>query len=319
MNEINNILILGNGFDLDLGLPTSYNHFMASEEFNNLTNNYFVEYLKQQTERNWIDIENEFKTYLNQIKGAPVVEHYIIPTDKQKEQQKEFIKNYQDLVIALHTYLSKIDYSQINKKSTAAQVLKKIVEDKSFTIFSFNYTNLKEIIKKVTGPTMASMPPLCHIHGSVDSNNIIFGVEDDAQIDRKYEIIIKSMSPHFHSNNIKHTLENAPSVTFFGHSLGETDYPYFREFFETQSNVKKSQEKPKNKMIHIFTKDENSRMELMGRLREMNNRQTGELYDLNNFHIYKNNEINGSDIEKFKNTLTEYRPKRRPITKFDLA
>ena len=59
-------LIIGNGFDLSLGLSTSYMDFVNSDEFQILLNmqNQLAIYLKVNAElQNWIDIENELKLY----------------------------------------------------------------------------------------------------------------------------------------------------------------------------------------------------------------------------------------------------------------
>ena len=42
--EIDNLLITGNGFDMDLGLETSYSKFIESEEWKNMRNNRKREY-----------------------------------------------------------------------------------------------------------------------------------------------------------------------------------------------------------------------------------------------------------------------------------
>lgn len=42
---MNNLLIIGNGFDLDLGLPTKYSNFIESKYFKNRTLGEEVNYL----------------------------------------------------------------------------------------------------------------------------------------------------------------------------------------------------------------------------------------------------------------------------------
>ena len=57
-------LIIGNGFDLNLGLPTSYGNFVESEQFKDMVTrgNKLAIHLKSKYElQNWIDIENELK------------------------------------------------------------------------------------------------------------------------------------------------------------------------------------------------------------------------------------------------------------------
>lgn len=65
-NKYQSALIIGNGFDLSLGLSTSYMDFVNSDEFQILLNmqNQLAIYLKVNAElQNWIDIENELKLY----------------------------------------------------------------------------------------------------------------------------------------------------------------------------------------------------------------------------------------------------------------
>ena len=61
------LLILGNGFDLNLGLKTSYADFIKdtfdiNKECEDDLCNYMVEVFKE-GDKNWIDIENELKEY----------------------------------------------------------------------------------------------------------------------------------------------------------------------------------------------------------------------------------------------------------------
>lgn len=58
-------VIIGNGFDLSLGLPTSYSHFIKSEYFIHLlSSNKLCRYLADTYERcNWVDIEASLKEY----------------------------------------------------------------------------------------------------------------------------------------------------------------------------------------------------------------------------------------------------------------
>lgn len=60
------LLIVGNGFDLNLGLKTSYANFIESEQFAKICNsNNFAKYLKNQNSiQRWVDIENEIPQYL---------------------------------------------------------------------------------------------------------------------------------------------------------------------------------------------------------------------------------------------------------------
>ena len=70
-NKYQSALIIGNGFDLSLGLSTSYMDFVNSDEFQILLNmqNQLAIYLKVNAElQNWIDIENELNLKKDELK-----------------------------------------------------------------------------------------------------------------------------------------------------------------------------------------------------------------------------------------------------------
>ena len=63
----------------------------------------------------------------------------------------------------------------------------------------------------------------------------------------------------------------------------------------------------KKKKIRIFTYDENSRQEILIQLRTMNNKRINELYDLNDFAIYRTkNEIDDNKIKQYFSELRKY-------------
>jgi len=59
----NHVVIIGNGFDLNLGRKTSYKDFIQSDQFKELIqskNSLCIDLNNQLQERNWVDIEMEF-------------------------------------------------------------------------------------------------------------------------------------------------------------------------------------------------------------------------------------------------------------------
>ena len=97
-------IVIGNGFDINLGLPTSYKDFVKSSHFDDMIKrgNELAKYLKSKYElQNWIDIENELKTYSLERSDA------------------SFKFNYQLLTFALINYLDNLDYSLMKRASAA--------------------------------------------------------------------------------------------------------------------------------------------------------------------------------------------------------
>lgn len=305
----NILLIIGNGFDLDLGLKTGYSEFIKSKFFTPSTG--LSQYLKEKYQiQNWIDLENELKSYIEELKERLIRTAYY-RNDKEKQDvlnnklidHKESIaSDYYKLIKNLMSYLNSLNYEIINKNSYAASLISILSKINGLSAITFNYTNLKEISNLLNSPLVSPK----HVHGSLKESDIILGFEDNVDVNDNLCFMIKSHSPHFRSCNIRDSLEKADEIIFFGHSLGMTDYHYFEDFFLKQSGAMGSSD-IKKKRIRIFTYDENSRQEILIQLRTMNNKRINELYDLNDFAIYRTkNKIDDNKIKQYFSELRKY-------------
>lgn len=219
------VMIIGNGFDLNLGLETSYNSFINSKEFKELTDkgSKLANYLLNKSElKHWIDIENELKEYSN-----------IVFKDPNREPFKQ---DYVDLCNNLCLYLNQIDYSIINKESKAYPLFCNLIMKYSdIYIYDFNYTESISKIIEDNDPDKKAEIHLFKVHGSAADNNIIFGVEDNAYINDNDAFLYKSASHYYKSEiNINNELNDSDLIVVMGHSLGETDHSYFNRFFQSQ-------------------------------------------------------------------------------------
>ena len=222
---MNVVIILGNGFDLNLGLETGYADFIKSEQFEYLIKNdsSLAIYLKEKHYlQNWIDIENELKTYSREI---------------YKEENRSVFKNeYKLLCTALCNYIDKLDYNKIDQESYAYNHINNMlnIADNNISILNFNYTNsVYEIIKDKNNDHIE----ILEVHGNASKKNIVFGVEDGSPINPNDIFLLKSASKYFNCNvNIEKKLRSSELIMIIGHSLGETDHFYFNNFFNTQSH-----------------------------------------------------------------------------------
>lgn len=288
------LLIIGNGFDIDLGLNTGYKDFVNSEYFKScLHKNALFNYIYSSFEDNdkkWIDVENVLLEYSkNQLVGI----------------DNKAIKNFQELRCSLMEYLKNMDLqSKLNPDSVAARLLRKVLDDGYFNILSFNYTNLNEIVYCLG---INKLTNYIHVHGSLLNNSIIVGFQDDVDVLPSKYFMIKSHSPYYRSCNVRERLEKANEIIFFGHSLGSTDYHYFSDFFKKQSGL--TSEQIDSKKIRIFTYDENSRLEILSQLREMNERRVNYLYDLNDFRIFRTSSPKDrEEIDDYLKQLNDFQP-----------
>lgn len=298
------VLVVGNGFDLNLGLKTSYRDFFDSEFFppvkddlerikNYISSknvNFFVkfqvsvfDYLRAYRElTNWCDIEGALGLLVNLIRG----EDGLVITEE----------SFKDLHTRFSEYLNKYVadfFKQIDQNSVAYQLAKHLSGMPQLSVLNFNYTPTLENIdngfnKKVD-----------YIHGSLNDNSIIFGVEDDLEVPKEYSFLLKTFSPHYRGHNIRQQLQQASHIIIFGHSLAKADYHYFKDLFVRQTNPETALQ---NQRISIFTKDEQSKRDVLWQIRTMNENKSDYLFDLCKFQIFRTDN-DGERIKAFLNSI----------------
>lgn len=199
----NTLLILGNGFDLDLGFRTSYGAFMESQEFQDFQEaTYLGKYLsdEQNKSKTWIDIEKELSKYCLEINQSGLM------TSKKTYGRKLLHQEYESLKDALKKYLRKETSRdcRLDSSSNALRLLYQIEEYSSNRIVTFNYT---ELVENISSNAFASYNHnLLHVHGSLHAeDDIVFGVEDDVVLPKEhaflYKAYRKNISKHKHLPN----------------------------------------------------------------------------------------------------------------------
>lgn len=231
-------VVIGNGFDINLGLPTSYNSFVDSEQFNDLLQrgNKLAIHLKSKYDlQNWIDIENELKAY------------------SETDDDPDFKINFETLRFQLINYLNNLDYSKLKTHGSAYNLLSEIAKNcHKYIILDFNYTKSIEYIlrsKYIDGETIDSC--LVKVHGEASNNDIIFGIEDGSQIKKEHVFLRKAYPRYYKALNLPKIFEQSDRIIIFGHSLGETDHTYFLRLFSNCCQDKYDLDKP-NKEFHIY-------------------------------------------------------------------
>lgn len=222
------VVILGNGFDLNLGLKTGYQDFIKSKYFADLVENgsALAIHLKEKNDlQKWIDIENELKDYSQNI---------CIDNNRSV-----FRAEYKTLCQSLCSYLNNLDYSTIDVNSIAYKKIKEVCDNNyNITICNFNYTKSIDFI--LTKKDMEKHDiNIIQLHGRADCGNIIFGVEDGALIDNRDIFLLKSANPYFACDiDLPYILQGKNELLIIGHSLGKTDHFYFKSFFRDQARNK---------------------------------------------------------------------------------
>ena len=270
-------MIIGNGFDLDLGRKSRYSDYRASRHwpFSHINHNGLGSFLEKNARNNssWFDIEQLLRIY-----GETDSEAYYDMTPglrPTKLNQDELDFKY--LNKGLSKYIESINTSPIRTDSAAARVLNAVLKNGTYKIYSFNYSSLKNIARQ-TG--FVHHFDHEHIHGLAANKSAILGVDDGVELREGYDFMYKTFSRFYKSHPIQYDLVDAKEIIFFGLSLGCIDYPYFQDFFRSLCEFGIIDRK-NSKKVTIITYDDRSRRQILLQLREMNNRRTNYLFGLN--------------------------------------
>ena len=230
-----NLFILGNGFDIDLGLNTTFKAFRESFEFQSIAD---IPLIKKIKDYQWNDIEGKLREELIAYSKNP---------------SEEYAKSINDAWLMLTKHwgiylpeLTDLDKININKESCAYQLLM-ADEGHDSHWYTFNYTNpwylcnlqdktnLVFMHNQNTPLDWAIHHRLCHF----TPTNLIFGVDSSVpSCIKNNEIlshIIKINNPHFNmerKHNLHQALNEVNNVIIFGQSFGITDSDYFKPYFE---------------------------------------------------------------------------------------
>lgn len=277
-NMSKSILVIGNGFDLDLGLKTKYSDFAKScfwpkvnynslpiisdgcildlgDEPHNISMTDYIETIRNFVleDKTWFDLENEL---LNFAAG-----YAFNNTFSTANEDKIYFNN---LRLGLHKFIEqeqKKTSARIDVDSCAANVLKANCFD---MVYSFNYTDINQFGKFLG----LSQDIQCHhLHGDLSNNSIILGV-NETKLAPGYAWLHKTSSRHYPSHDVYNTLKDAKDIIFFGLSFGSIDFIYFKKFFQELSSGNAIEENSKQN-ITIVTKNDDSQSEIKDRIREM--------------------------------------------------
>jgi hypothetical protein len=221
-------LIVGNGFDLNLGLRTSYTDFLRSSFFPHDDDpSSLTAHLRSRHEIDgWVDVEAEIARFSASQPGRSTL--------------KSEFKLLRD---ALTSYIHSIDTTATRSDSKAFQFLKDLASTTQFNVISFNYTNtIKTIIELLRSQGVNVVAEIVNLHGTAELRDIIFGVDDHAGISERHSFLFKTTAGNFAGHGILQMLLQSQETHWFGHSLGSPDHMYFRDYFsmvvDQQTNKK---------------------------------------------------------------------------------
>ena len=242
----NNVLfIIGNGFDISHGIKSRYENFeeyLVSEEKNSLL--FFLEFLFDNSGTSWSDLENTLgkydpKTILDECRPDEDIDfdHFMRSTAAVEDSPFSILKPVlDDLRAEFAKWVNSISLDGIEQK------FKKL--SSSSLYLTFNYLETLENIYHIPESKVF------HIHGSrIGHRDYIFGhnnFQKNQYLDNDdvpfYEaegvvnivnIMNELVKPY--DENIKRcplfqlNLQTIRKIVVVGHSLSESDWPYFKE------------------------------------------------------------------------------------------
>lgn len=259
MSEAKILTIIGNGFDLQLGYKTKFEDFFVFlqnhlEQCNNTdefhSDKYYTEKLKtisknwwynyfvsvKRTTGYWSDIEKEiervcckkkykgkFDELLTQLKELEeLFKVYLDIIKCNGDTFGSYLDNAEHFLIYLWNYIydeeSRVNDGRISEQFCESDISK-------MKIFSFNYG----IIENAHNWASTTY----NVHGiNVPSEEIIFGIDDTAQVQKGAEIFKKTYRKMFLSQRINPLPETLDFMLFYGHGLAKADYSYFQSLFD---------------------------------------------------------------------------------------
>lgn len=256
------LFVLGNGFDLQLGLPTSYGDFYRyyqgvptkSEAVKKLKTNI------SDDKKNWSDLEIALGNYTSCC-----------------ESIDEFCEAYDDIQRELQNYLLEVDKLissdafDINANSNT--IISGIVDpqrafspdiaraishqwneikegqnssDVRVNIVTFNYTHtIEHFIERLESPRGRFVNRIIHLHREILPNySIWLGVDNSVQIantqfqdkeEVKYRLVkplILENSGGYDHVNCTSSIETSDAICIFGASLGDSDLTWAKRIFK---------------------------------------------------------------------------------------
>ncbi|MCH5159716.1 MAG: hypothetical protein J1F66_02570 [Clostridiales bacterium] len=257
---MNVTFLIGNGFDINLGLNTKYKNFV-DVYCNDLRQDdgTIHKFKKDIIQRNlplWSNAEWAFGNQTSQIKDHFTVKDYckchedfcVSLANYLKEEQKKFVmskENARAICEKFSTAINNLSVGFRNAPRTEIRSLISKYNDFHFNFIDFNYTDVLDRICSETSNScgwgkhnnyLNSKGKLIHVHGTVEKD-MVLGVHDETQIANlecfksvdKYYLaqLIKSQTDAVNEENTYsqtfQILDSSDLIYIYGMSLGETD------------------------------------------------------------------------------------------------
>lgn len=260
---MNITFLIGNGFDIGLGLKTRYENFydeyIKTEKDDNENIKYFKETLSkwqnisddEKTEYkkivDWADFESAFGKYSMEFipedkdNYLECFEHFVRNFNKYLESEENKVDYLNKNLIAENMKNAVTTYYHIRTgdKNIIQNTYNRYTGQRVYNFVSFNYTRTLDTCVQILDESIKNdsnrkVGKICHVHGYIDKNMII-GVDNENQIDNSkfaedsdvvYEIVKPKQNQDSRTNyerDVISLINSSNIICVYGMSIGATD------------------------------------------------------------------------------------------------
>lgn len=251
---MNVLFLLGNGFDLQLGLKTRYEHFYeyynrqpsSSQlvvDVKHCINGYLNGKADDLPSVNWADLELALGQYTSVIDSYEQLRTVFLDINTElmkylKQQERMFTRDETILSKLRQDFCTPENYLSINQKRKYCNLIDGTT---ILSILTLNYTHFpKFVFEKKSLPNNSNgastnFTGITHIHGDLDMQNVLLGVNDVSQIANEslrellpcQRMLIKPSANDMVDNqriaHMRSLINNAKVIVIYGASLGDSD------------------------------------------------------------------------------------------------
>lgn len=257
--------LIGNGFDLHLGMKTSFKDiceaYVKEKSDNEIINKFKIVLKKDSPEyKNWSDFEMAMGKYSNnydKFEDFKLCVHsfrsfMVKYLRKEEKLYMDFLDQYQfpyyKFAVLLSSLCNSIYFSP--KNAVVEDLKQRGIINESF--ISFNYTTILDKMiyaNNRNNNTTRKYADVIHIHNDL-SGSILFGVDNEEQIanvtfrgdKRKKRTFVKPFinneMEYNKVNNVINTIRNSEVICVYGMSFGDSDLTWKNEVFNWLKNDK---------------------------------------------------------------------------------
>ncbi len=238
--------IIGNGFDINLGLKTRfkdvYPSYLEQDSKSSIIQQFKMTIGDSKDTEKWADFEMAMANYAKTFNNENELIECL--TDFRKylktyilEEQTRFLNSLTESIkteaIVNETIRSIQSYCKGVSKNITKQFSNKIT---ALNFITYNYTNILDTLIKSLDATVSTIGiPIktLHLHGSLDDTPVL-GIDNLTQVDTSYKItksgqraLIKPIFNKEYDNariiNAENMINTADCLCIFGFSLGDSD------------------------------------------------------------------------------------------------